>query len=57
LHFLETSLGESFELETHVEICKRIGLLNEQKSLLFEQNLIEIQRMITGLKSSLTTKS
>jgi four helix bundle protein len=54
---LETSLGESFELETQVEICKRVGLISDQQSLLLAQDLIEIQRMIAGLKSSITSQS
>lgn len=54
---LETSLGESFELETQVEICKRVGLISEQQSLLLADDIIEIQRMITGLKSSIASPS
>ncbi len=54
---LETSLGESFELETQVEICKRVGLISEKKSSLLEDDLMEIQRMITGLKSSIASQS
>ncbi|AWW30757.1 diversity-generating retroelement protein bAvd family protein [Echinicola strongylocentroti] len=48
---LEISLGESYELETQLEISKRVGLLDEEKSSSLHEDLVEIQRMINGLKS------
>ncbi|MBD8488884.1 four helix bundle protein [Echinicola sp. CAU 1574] len=54
---LETSLGESYELETQLEISKRVGLISEEKSSSLENNLIEIQRMINGLKSKVESQS
>ncbi|WP_460541797.1 four helix bundle protein [Echinicola sediminis] len=54
---LETSLGESYELETQLEISKRVGLISEEKSSSLENDLIEIQRMINGLKSSIESQS
>lgn len=50
---LETSLGESYELETQLEICKRVGLMAEDKTNLLQEDLMEIQRMINGLKSKI----
>ena len=50
---LEISLGESFELETQMEIAKRIGLLSKDEMDGLDSNLSEIQRMLVGLKSSL----
>lgn len=54
---LETSLGESYELETQLEISKRVGLISEKDSELLENDLIEIQRMINGLKSKIASQS
>lgn len=54
---LETSLGESYEFETQLEISKRVGLLTEEKSQSMEEDLVEIQRMINGLKSKVGTPS
>jgi four helix bundle protein len=50
---LETSLGESFELETQIEISKRVGLMAEDLSKEVTNDIIEIQKMIMGLKTSL----
>ncbi|WP_215225501.1 four helix bundle protein [Echinicola shivajiensis] len=50
---LEISLGESFELETQIEISKRIGLLSKKTVEQIDSDLSEIQRMIIGLKSTL----
>ncbi|MDN3669101.1 four helix bundle protein [Echinicola jeungdonensis] len=54
---LETSLGESYELETQLEISKRVGLITEEKSTLLEDDLIEIKRMINGFKSKIESQS
>lgn len=54
---LETSLGESYELETQLEISKKVGLISEKNSELLENGLIEIQRMINGLKSSIESQT
>lgn len=53
---LEISLGESFELETQIEICKRIGLITDKKKELLEEDLVEIQKMIKGLKNSISSQ-
>ncbi|HSJ69728.1 MAG TPA: four helix bundle protein [Anditalea sp.] len=50
---LEISLGESFELETQLEIAKRVGFLDKDQMNELNGNLSEIQRMLFGLKSSL----
>src|SRR5690606_14063732 len=44
---LEISLGESFELETQVEISKRIGLISEEACQKITVDINEIQKMIT----------
>jgi len=50
---LEISLGESFEIETQMEIAKRIGLLPEDQMSELNVDLSEIQKMLVGLKTSL----
>ncbi|EAZ81802.1 four helix bundle protein [Algoriphagus machipongonensis] len=54
---LEISLGESFELETQLIISERVGILDSEKAIEMEKELGEVQRMITGLKSSLEARS
>ena len=54
---LEISLGESFELETQMEIAKRIGFLSEEQIITLTASVSEIQRMLVGLKSSLDLRS
>src|SRR5690554_5463119 len=49
---LDISLGECFELETQIEISKRIGLLADDRSQEIIIAVLEIQKMIAGLKSS-----
>ena len=52
-HFLDTSLGSAFEVETQLLISKNVGYIspNIYDSLLGELN--EIERQINGLISSL----
>jgi len=54
---LEISLGESFELETQMEIAKRVGFLEKDQMNELNWNLSEIQKMLFGLKSSLEKAS
>ncbi len=51
--FLGIALGSCYELETQVLIAKNIGYLNEEKYRELSEDLIEIQKMISGLKKSL----
>ena len=52
-HFLDTSLGSAFEVETQLLISKNIGYISPEiyNSLLSELN--EIERQISGLISKL----
>jgi four helix bundle protein len=50
---LEISLGESFELETQIEISRRIGFISEDQHEGINKEITEIQKMILGLISSL----
>ncbi|MHA7130486.1 four helix bundle protein [Algoriphagus namhaensis] len=52
---LEISFGESFELETQIIISQKVGVLSSHGATDLENNIVEIQRMIVGLKNSLNT--
>lgn len=57
MNSLEVSLGESFELETQMIISERVGILNPEIAREMDSDLLEVQRMIMGLKNSLESKS
>lgn len=52
---LEISLGESFELETQMIIAQRVSLISDEVAQDLESDISEVQRMIIGFKSTLTT--
>ncbi len=51
--FLGIAMGSSFELDTQLLIAKNIGYLTEESYNLLTAELVEIQRMLSGLKRSL----
>jgi len=51
--FIDIAIGSLFELQTQLEICKRLDYLNdEQFSIYFEQTR-EIERMIVAFRKTL----
>lgn len=52
-HFLNISLGSSFELQTQLLIAIQNKYLTEEKGLEVENKIIEFQKMITGFISKL----
>ena len=52
-HFLDTSLGSAFEVETQLLISKNIGYINEELYNVLTNDLNEIERQINGLIHSL----
>ncbi|WPR74909.1 four helix bundle protein [Algoriphagus sp. NG3] len=54
---LEISLGECFELEIQMIISERVGILDSESAGEMKKDLIEVQRMIVGLKTSIEAKS
>lgn len=52
-HFLDTSLGSAFEVETQLLIAKNIGYINEELYNVLTNDLNEIERQINGLIHSL----
>lgn len=53
-HFLSIALGSGFELETQLIIGKRLDFMESQIFETIESELIEIQKMISGLQKSLS---
>ncbi|HUN04532.1 MAG TPA: four helix bundle protein [Niabella sp.] len=56
LHFLGVANASSFELQTHIIIANRVGLLNDEIKESFLEKLDEIQKMSYGLQSLLKNK-
>ncbi|MCE7055356.1 four helix bundle protein [Algoriphagus sp. AGSA1] len=52
---LEISLGESYELETQMVIAERVSLISSELAKEIGSDISEVQRMIIGFKSTLTT--
>ena len=52
-HFLNISLGSSFELQTQLIIAIQNKYLTEEKGLEVENKIIEFQKMTTGFISKL----
>ena len=52
-HFLNISLGSSFELQTQLLIAIQNKYLTEEKGLEVETKIIEFQKMTTGFISKL----
>ena len=53
--YLKISLGCCFELETQLILAKEFNYIDEANFKPLQSQLIEVQRMITGLQKSLHT--
>lgn len=51
--FVLQARGSSYELETQIEIAKRLGYMGEAEATNLSENVNEIQRLIHGLIRSL----
>jgi len=54
-HFLNISKGSTFELETQIIIAKELNFLQTETFETLNSQIIEIQKMLTGLQKSLRT--
>ena len=54
--FLHIAKGSLAELETQIMLCERLEYVNEQKSCELINQCIEIQRMVSGLINSLSSR-
>lgn len=52
--FLSIALGSAFELETQLILSESLDLISKEKSEIIINELVELQRMITGFKKSLS---
>lgn len=52
--YLETSLGSSFELETHLIIAFNESYITEEDFKYLEEKIKQIQKMISGFQSGLS---
>lgn len=52
-HFLNISLGSSFELQTQLLIALQNNYITNEKSIELENKIIELQKMISGFISKL----
>jgi four helix bundle protein len=52
-HFLNISLGSSFELQTQLLIANQNNYITEERTAVIENKIIEFQKMTTGFISKL----
>lgn len=52
VHFLGIAIGSAFELETHLVISNKIGLINESDTLLITDLINETEKMLRSLIKS-----
>ena len=53
IHYLNIALGSSFELQTQLIISSKVGYLTEENLITIENQIIELQKMISGFINKL----
>ena len=53
IHYLNIALGSSFELQTQLIISNKVGYLTEEHLITIENQIIELQKMISGFINKL----
>jgi len=53
IHYLNITLGSSFELQTQLIISSKVGYLTEENLITIENQIIELQKMISGFINKL----
>lgn len=53
IHYLNIALGSSFELQTQLIISNKVGYLTEEILITIENQIIELQKMISGFINKL----
>lgn len=56
-HFLDTSLGSAYEVETQLTIARNVGYLNEDTFLEMDKRLQSIEKQLTAFISSIRKSS
>ncbi len=52
VHFLSMSLGSVSEIDTQLEVCRRLSFISAETHDTLNRSLIEIDRMLIGLRNS-----
>ena len=55
LQFLGNARGSLLELDTHLEIACRLGILSEQVHATLSEQLNEVRRLLNGLMRAIST--
>lgn len=55
-HFLDTSLGSAYEVETQLQIAKNIGYIQVDRFTLLKTTLIDIEQQLSNLISFIRKK-
>lgn len=55
-HFLDISMGSSFELETLLIVSQRINYITEEKCISIIDNIHSVQKMLYALRKSDSTQ-
>jgi four helix bundle protein len=53
LQFLGNARGSLLELDTHLEIAVRLGMVNKESHSSFMEQLIEVRKLLNGLMRSI----
>ena len=56
-HFLDTSLGSAYEVETQLTIARNVGYLDEDTFLEMDKRLQSIEKQLTAFISSIRKSS
>ena len=51
--FLRVSRGSAYEVNTILQICLRLGYINEEEYVNFRESIVQITKMFSGLIKSL----
>jgi four helix bundle protein len=57
VHFLSIALGSAFELETQVILANTFGFIPDQQFKGIAEQLVKVQKMINGFRTSILKKS
>lgn len=55
--FLTIAIGSTSEVDTQLELCQRLGILNEEQYDELDGYLIEIDRMLIALRRSIQKRA
>lgn len=56
IRFCRVAMGSTGEIDTQLEIAKRLGLFSDEQHSAMDEQLDDIRRMLTGLINSLCQK-